>query len=129
MIYLNFAGAVAGPLVTIGDVTIYSGHVSFVHNSDFRGAIRPADRQPFSFFVPESRPYAQPPARLWLELSLRRIKSLGGPDQVHFGAYDERVDVVADPRGGEHRWLQISLQIPYYSLQEVDLNYRVTVQL
>ena len=128
MIYLNLAGAVAGPRLTVGDVTVYSGYVSFVHNSVFRGAIRPTDRESFSFFVPESEPYPQPPARLWLELSLRRIKSMGRPDQVHFGAYDERVDVADDPRGGEHRWLQISVQLPIYSLVEVDLNYRVTVQ-
>jgi hypothetical protein len=128
MIYLNLVGAVAGPRLTAGDLTVYSGHASFVHNAGFRGAIRPTDRESFSFFVPESESYPQPPKRLWLELSLRRILSLGRPDQAHFGAYEERVEVVDDPRGGGHRWLQVSLQIPIYSLREVDLNYRVTVQ-
>ena len=66
-----------------------------------------------------------PPSKTWLELSLRRIRTTS---PVHVGVYDEQVDVVPDPRGGEHRWLQISVQLPLSSIRAVDINYRLTVE-
>jgi len=126
MVYLEPAGVVAGPRLTLGGLTVYSGYFSLVANTAFRGIIRTEDRQAFSFFVPESDPYPQPPSRTWLELSLRRIYATG--NLVHCGVYDERVDVVPDPRGGEHRWLQISVQLPLSSIRAVDINYRLTVE-
>lgn len=126
MMYLEPAGVVAGPRLNLGGVTVYSGYFSLVANTAFRGVIHAEDRQAFSFFVPESDPYTQPPSKTWLELSLRRIRSTGSP--VHVGVYDEQVDVVPDPRGGEHRWLQISVQLPVSSIRAIAINYRLTVE-
>ena len=128
MNYLNVAGVVAGPRLDIGAMTVYSGHISLVRNTGFKGVVRSSDRQPVIFFVPESDPIATPPTRTWLEIGLRRIRSMGNPTMTYFGAYDEQVDVAPDPRGGDHRWLQVSLQIPLTSVEEIELNYRVTVQ-
>jgi hypothetical protein len=128
MTYLNVVGVVAGPRLTIGAMTVYSGHLSLGRNKDFRGIVRPTDTQPVAFFLPESEPYAQPPTTMWLEIGLRRIRTVGNPTMAHFGAYDEQVGLAPDPRGGEHRWLQVSLRVPLTSVEDIDLNYRVTVQ-
>jgi hypothetical protein len=128
MNYLNVAGVIAGPRLSIGAMTVYSGHLSLVRNTGFKGVVRSTDRQTVTFFVPESDPFTTSPTKTWLEISLRRIRSMGNPTMTYFGAYDEQVDVAADPRGGEHRWLQVSLQIPLTSVEEIELNYRVTVQ-
>jgi len=114
MTYLNVVGVVAGPRLTIGAMTVYSGHLSLGRNKDFRGIVRPTD--------------TQPPTTMWLEIGLRRIRTVGNPTMAHFGAYDEQVGLAPDPRGGEHRWLQVSLRVPLTSVEDIDLNYRVTVQ-
>jgi hypothetical protein len=128
MTYLTVAGVVAGPRLNIGGTTVYSGQLGLLRNTAFRGAVRPTDSQPFTFFVPESDPYPHAPTKLWLEVSLRRIRTLGNPTVIDFGVHDEQVALAPDPRGGEHQWLQISLQVPLVSVEEVVLNYRVTVQ-
>jgi hypothetical protein len=138
MNYLDIAGVVAGPRLSFDGTdpatgvavrtTVYSGHVTLAHNRGFRGAVRGTDTQPIAFFVPDSAPYPQPPAKLWLELSLRRIRTTANPGLVTFGADNPQVTVAADPRGGEHQWLQISFQNPTYENDYVEFNYRVTVQ-
>lgn len=133
MQYLEIASVVAGPKLNLAGAdgassyTIYSGVVSLARSNSFRGIVRPDDRQPIAFFVPDSAAYPTDPASLAVETSLRRILTLGNPSIVVFGAYDEAVSVAADPRGGEHRWLQVSLQVPMSSISALDLNYRVTV--
>ena len=138
MNYLDLTGVVAGPRLVFDAVdaaggaavrtTVYSGYLSLAHNQGFRGAVRATDTQPIAFFVPESEPYPHPPANLWVELSLRRLRSDPNPGMVTFGLEDPKVAVVADPRGGEHQWLQISAQTPIYGHRLVEINYRVTVQ-
>ncbi|GAA1794664.1 hypothetical protein GCM10009682_15500 [Luedemannella flava] len=125
---LLIAGVVAGPRLDVGGLTIFSGHLNLVHNRDFRGAIRATDRQPVAFFVPDSEPRTAAPAKTWLELGLRRVRTSTNPAVAIFGAYDERVDVAPDPRGGGHQWLQISMQVPVYAVEEMAINYRLTIQ-
>lgn len=108
--------------------TVYTGHIELVHNRGFRGMIRLTDLQEVSFFVPDSAPYPQPPDALGVELSVRHFRSSGNISAVHLGALDEQVAVVPDPRGGAHQWLQVTFHTPVYSHEQVELNYRVTVQ-
>ncbi len=108
--------------------TVYTGHVVLARNTGFRGMIRLTDLQEVSFFVPDSLPYLQPPDALGVELSVRHFRSSANISAVHIGARDERAEVVPDPRGGEHRWLQVAFHTPVYSHDLVELNYRVTAQ-
>lgn len=87
MTYLSVAGVVAGPRLSNGAMTVYSGHLSLGRNKYFRGSVGPTDGQPVTFFLPDSEPYTQPPTMLWLEFSLRRIRTMGNPTMTHFGAY------------------------------------------
>jgi hypothetical protein len=128
MNYLDLTGVVAGPKLAFNGTTIYSGYVQLTHNRGFRGIVRTEMLQAFQFFVPDSAPYTRAPATLAVELGLRRIQSGANPGMITFGACDERVALAADPRGGEHQWLQISFQTPIYEHRLVELNYRVTVQ-
>ncbi|MEV0729790.1 hypothetical protein [Polymorphospora sp. NPDC050346] len=133
MLYLEIAGVTARRRLQVvradgaGSYTFYSGVLSLIANPSFRGAVRPDDRQPISFFVPDSATFPTDPESIELEMSLRRIRTTGNPNLVTFGPYEERAFIAPDPRGGEHRWLQISLQVPISSVAAVDLNYRVTV--
>ncbi|WP_144126588.1 hypothetical protein [Catellatospora sichuanensis] len=108
--------------------TIYSGHVRLARREGFRGVVRLDDLQEFSVFLPDSLPYPQPPQALSVELSVRRFRSTANIAAVHVGACDERIEVAADPRGGEHRWLRLIFRTPVYSHDLVELNYRVTAQ-
>jgi hypothetical protein len=131
---LEIRSVVAGPRVfvdgtdpiagTVVRTTIYSGYVALASSAGFRGAVRADDLQPITFFVPDSLPYPQPPTTIGVELSVRRFKSTGA---AHCGACDEQVTAVPDPRGGAHHWLQLSFRTPIYSVNLVELNYRLTV--
>ncbi|BCB82924.1 hypothetical protein [Phytohabitans suffuscus] len=131
MRYFEIAGVAARPRLRFprhdgGTYTVYSGVISLVASRAFRGAIRPDDRQAISFFVPDSPAFTTDPAIVGLELSLKTIRTMGNPNLVTFGAHDEQASVDPDPRGGEHRWLQISFQVPVSSVAAADLNYRLT---
>jgi hypothetical protein len=134
---LRIVGVEAGPRFTVEGVdpvtgsavsfTVYIGHVALARNTDFRGIVSATSMEPVSFFVPESAPLVAPPARTWLETSLRAIRSMGNPNLVFFGAIGARADAAPDPRGGGQHWLQVSFQIPAASVESVEINYRVTV--
>ena len=47
---------------------------------------------------------------------------------VNVGPSGERAELVADPRGGGHQWLQVSFQLPIFGHQLVEINYRVTIR-
>jgi hypothetical protein len=138
MNFLDVVGVVAGPRLVFDGTdpatgaavrtTVYSGHVTLAQNRAFRGAVRPTDSQPIAFFVPDSAPYPRTPAKLWLELGLRRIRTSANPGLITFGADEPQVSVVPDPRGGDHQWLQVAFQCPTYENYQVEINYRVTVQ-
>ena len=138
MSYLEIAGVVPGLAVSIDGTdpqtgqplhtTIHSGYVALVKNPNFRGAVRADELQAISFFLPDAPPYAAPPMAMGLELGVRRFRSLPQPDMVSVGPSGERVDLVPDPRGGAQQWLQVTFQVPIYSHQSVEINYRVTVR-
>jgi hypothetical protein len=125
---LTITHVVPGPLLQLEGVTLYSGHVGLARNNDFRGIVRATDLEPCSFFLPDSAPYTEVPAGLAVETSLRTIRTLGNPTMVVFGAHDAQVAVVPDPRGTDHQWLQVSFGLSAISLEQVEINYRVTVQ-
>jgi hypothetical protein len=135
---LTIAGVVPGPLLRFDAVdpsdgravrtTVHCGYVRLERNRDFRGIVRAGEVEPCAFFVPDSEAYPEPPRVLAVETSLRTIRTMGNPNVVAFGAHDAGVAVVADPRGTGHSWLQITFQTPTSSFEQVEINYRVTVQ-
>jgi hypothetical protein len=135
---LTITGVVPGPLLRFDAVdpsdgsavrtTVHCGHVRLERNRDFRGIVRADQLEPCAFFVPDSEAYPEPPRVLAVETSLRTIRTMGNPNVVAFGAHDAGVAVVPDPRGTGHSWLQITFQSPASSLEQVEINYRVTIQ-
>ena len=139
MSYLEIAGVVPGLAVSADGVdpqtgqplrtTIHCGYVALAKSAAFRGAVRPDDLQPISFFLPDAPPYAAAPLAVGLELGIRRFRSLPNPGLVIVGPSGERAELVADPRGGARQWLQVGFQLPIYGHQAVEINYRVTVHM
>lgn len=127
MRYLDITAVVPGPRVAIGAVTFHSGYVALVRNPGFRGVLTADSREDVAFFVPDAPPVTTAPSALGLELSVRRFQSLADPGLVAVGPTADRAEVVPDPRGGEHRWLQVAFRVPVYSHALVEINYRVTV--
>jgi hypothetical protein len=138
MSYLEIAGVMPGLAVSVDGVdpqtgqssrtTIHCGYVALARSTGFRGAVRADDLQPISFFLPDAPPYATAPLAIGLELGIRRFRSTPSPDMVNVGPSGELAELVADPRGGAHQWLQVSFQLPIYGHQSVEISYRVTVR-
>jgi len=135
---LTITGVVPGPLLRFDAVdasegravrtTVYCGYVGLQRNRDFRGIVRAGELEPCAFFVPDSEAYTEPPRLLAVETSLRTIRTMGNPNLVAFGAHDAQVGVVPDPRGTGHSWLQFSFRTVAGSVEDVEINYRVTTQ-
>jgi hypothetical protein len=139
MNYLEIAAVVPGLAVRVDGfdprtgqplrTTIHCGYVSLAKSAAFRGAVRPDDLQPISFFLPDAPPYAAAPLAVGLELGVRRFRSLPNSDLVTVGPSGDRAELVADPRGGAQQWLQVGFQLSIYGHQTVEINYRVTVHI
>ena len=129
MSYLEITGVVPALRVSLGEYTIHSGHVALARSTAFRGAVRAEAQQPVAVFVPDAAPFTTPPAGIGLEVGLRRIQTMPNPGMVYFGPSEAAAEVVPDPRGGEHRWLQVAFRLPIYSHAAVEINYRVTVHV
>ena len=124
---LQFDIQPAPPLPLTPNCTIYTGTVRLAIKGRFFESLKaPADE--FGVFVPDVPPLLDgvPEPRAWAEAYVTSCVSTpasGFPS----GIEQVRATYVADPRGGDSRWLHLGGAA--YIRKGITLGYRVTVQI
>ncbi|WP_327120575.1 hypothetical protein OHB12_16750 [Nocardia sp. NBC_01730] len=123
---LQFDIQPAPPLQLTPSCTIYTGTVRLAMTGRFIQSLKaPADE--FGVFVPDVPPLLDgaPEPRVWADayvMSTVSAPASGFPSGVEY----VRATYLADPRGGDSRWLHLGGAA--YITKGIALSYRLTVQ-